>query len=119
MSSLGDVAGHFNIIAKALRPLGLADLKAVYANLEITIATLPVAQRKVVLTLFHDVVAMIGTNPAIMLVKEHLLDTTKYVFKLNLKSERKSTRPICIKSIKFLRSLQVHFYMAKLMKVSK
>ena len=27
--------------------------------------------------MFHDVIAMIGTNPAIMLVKEHILDTTK------------------------------------------
>ena len=63
--------------------MGLADLKVVEANLEITIATLPVPQGKVVRTLFNDVVAMIGTNPAIMLVKERLLDTTKYVFKLN------------------------------------
>ena len=30
--------------------------------------------------MFHDVIAMIGTNPAVMLVKEHILDTTKYVF---------------------------------------
>jgi len=75
--SEGDVAGHLNIIAKALRPLGLEDLKAVEANLEITIASLPVSQQKIVRTLFYDVVAMIGTNPAIMMVKEHLLDTTK------------------------------------------
>ena len=30
--------------------------------------------------MFHDVIAMIGTNPAVMLVKENILDTTKYVF---------------------------------------
>merc|ERR1719347_322400 len=73
----GDVAGHLNIIAKALRPLSLVDLKAVEAKLEAQIATLPVAHIKVIRTLFYDVVAMIGTNPAIMLVKERLLDTTK------------------------------------------
>ena len=72
-----------NVVARALRPMGLADLKVVEANLEIKIATLPVPQRKVIRTLFYDVVAMIGTNPAIMLVKERLLDTTKYVFKSN------------------------------------
>merc|ERR1719295_721215 len=73
----GDVAGHLNIIAKALRPLSLVDLKAVEAKLEAQIATLPVAHVKVIRTLFYDVVAMIGTNPAIMLVKERILDTTK------------------------------------------
>merc|ERR1719370_275632 len=73
----GDVAGHLNSIAKALRPLSLVDLKTVEAKLEAQIATLPVAQIKVIRTLFYDVVAMIGTNPAIMLVKERLLDTTK------------------------------------------
>ena len=30
--------------------------------------------------MFHDVIAMIGTNPAIMLVKEHIVDTTMYEF---------------------------------------
>ena len=75
--SLGDVAGHLNIIAKALRPLSLVDLKAVEAKLEAQIATLPAAHIKVIRTLFYDVVAMIGTNPAIMLVKERILDTTK------------------------------------------
>merc|ERR1712002_1453660 len=73
----GDVAGELNVVARALRPMGLADLKVVEANLEIKIAALPVPQGKVVRTLFYDVVAMIGTNPAIMLVKERLLDTTK------------------------------------------
>ena len=86
--SLGDVAGELNVAARALRPMGLADLKVIEANLEIKIAALPVPQGKVVRTLFYDVVAMIGTNPAIMLVKERLLDTTKYVFKLKSKSEK-------------------------------
>ena len=52
-------------------------MKAAEAKLEAQIATLPVAQIKVIRTLFYDVVAMIGTNPAIMLVKERILDTTK------------------------------------------
>ena len=52
-------------------------MKAAEAKLEAQIATLPVAQIKVIRTLFYDVVAMIGTNPAIMFVKERLLDTTK------------------------------------------
>ena len=77
-----------NIIAKALRPLSLADLKTVEAKLEAQIATLPVAQIKVIRTLFYDVVAMIGTNPAVMLVKERLLDATKYVkFDIAMKIE--------------------------------
>merc|ERR1712015_230736 len=70
----GDVAGHLNIVAKALRPLSLVDMKAVETKLEAQIATLPVAQIKAIRTLFYDVVAMIGTNPAVMLVKERLLD---------------------------------------------
>merc|ERR1719219_1002127 len=72
-----DVAGELNVVARALRPMGLADFKVIEANLELKIATLPVPQGKVIRTLFYDVVAMIGTNPAIMLVKERLLDTTK------------------------------------------
>ena len=48
-------------------------MRAAEAKLEAQIATLPVAQIKVIRTLFYDVVAMIGTNPAIMLVKERLL----------------------------------------------
>merc|ERR550519_1746358 len=75
--SEGDVAGHLNIVAKALRPLSLVDMKAVETKLEAQIATLPVAQIKPIRTLFYDVVAMIGTNPAVMLVKERLLDITK------------------------------------------
>ena len=62
-----------DIIVKTLRPLSLVDLKAVEAKLEARITSLRGAQRKVIRTLFYDVVAMIGTNPAIMLVKERLL----------------------------------------------
>merc|ERR1719219_1104429 len=72
-----DVAGELNVVARALRPMGLADFKVIEANLELKIATLPVPQGKVIRTLFYDVVAMIGTNPAVMLVKERLLDTSK------------------------------------------
>ena len=62
-----------DIFVKALRPLSLVDLKAVEAKLEARITSLRGAQRKVIRTLFYDIVAMIGTNPAIMLVKERLL----------------------------------------------
>merc|ERR1719244_1135893 len=72
-----DVVGQLDIFVKALRPLSLVDLKAVEAKLEAQISTLPPAHIKVIRTLFYDVVAMIGTNPAIMLVKERLLDATK------------------------------------------
>ena len=51
----------------------MVDLKAVEAKLEARITSLRGAQRKVIRTLFYDIVAMIGTNPAIMLVKERLL----------------------------------------------
>ena len=67
-----------NTVAKALRPLSLADLKLVETKLENEIVALPVAQQKLIKTLFYDVVAMIGTNPAIMLVKERIVDTTRY-----------------------------------------
>jgi len=73
----GDAAGYLNIIAKALGYLSLADLKVVETKLESQIATLPAAQIKSIRTLFYDVVAMIGTNPSVMLVKERVLDTTK------------------------------------------
>merc|ERR1712168_452128 len=73
----GDAAGYLNIIAKALSYLSLADLKIVEAKLESQIATLPAAQIKSIRTLFYDVVAMIGTNPSVMLVKERIRDTTK------------------------------------------
>merc|ERR1719516_380301 len=56
-----------------LRPLSVADLVAVETKIEMGITTLPAKQRKVIRTLFYDVVSMIGTNPAIMLVKERLL----------------------------------------------
>ena len=75
----GDVAGNLNVVAKALRALSLVDLKAVEAkmNNKITTLAIPEAKAKLMRTMFHDVIAMIGTNPAIMLVKEHILDTTK------------------------------------------
>merc|ERR1711881_563763 len=76
-TSKGDVAGHLNIVAKALRPLSLADLKLVETKLENEIVALPISQQKLIRTLFYDVVAMIGTNPAIMLVKERIVDTTR------------------------------------------
>ena len=66
------------IFVKALRPLSLVDLKAVEAKLEARITSLRGAQRKVIRTLFYDIVAMIGTNPAIMLVKERLLHPRYY-----------------------------------------
>ena len=75
----GDVAGNLNVVAKALRALSLVDLKAVEAkmNNKITTLAIPEAKAKLMRTMFHDVIAMIGTNPAVMLVKEHILDTTK------------------------------------------
>ena len=74
----GDVAGNLNVVAKALRALSLVDLKAVEAkmNNKITTLAIPEAKAKLMRTMFHDVIAMIGTNPAVMLVKEHLMDTT-------------------------------------------
>ena len=70
-----------NVVAKALRPLGLVDLKAIETELinKIAALSLPEAKAKLIKTLFYDVVAMIGTNPAIMLVKERIVDTTLYV----------------------------------------
>lgn len=78
-TSKGDVAGNLNVVAKALRALSLVDLKAVEAkmNNKITTLAIPEAKAKLMRTMFHDVIAMIGTNPAVMLVKEHILDTTK------------------------------------------
>ena len=73
LRSSEDVVGQLDIFVKALRPLSLVDLKAVEAKLEARITSLRGAQRKVIRTLFYDIVAMIGTNPAIMLVKERLL----------------------------------------------
>merc|ERR1711971_1340848 len=77
-TSKGDVAGNLNVVAKALRALSLVDLKAVAAkmNTKITTLAIPEAKAKLMRTMFHDVIAMIGTNPAIMLVKEHIVDTT-------------------------------------------
>merc|ERR1719394_807244 len=68
-SEKADVAGNLNIIAKALRPLSLAEFKVVETKLESQISSLPIAQRKVIRTLFYDVMAMIGPNPATMFVK--------------------------------------------------
>ena len=78
----GDVAGNLNVVAKALRALSLVDLKAVAAkmNNKITTLAIPEGKAKLMRTMFHDVIAMIGTNPAIMLVKEHIVDTTMYEF---------------------------------------
>ena len=64
-SSKGDVAGHLSVIAKALRPLSLNELKEVERSI------LNQQQPKMK-TMFYDVVSMIGTNPAVMFVKEKL-----------------------------------------------
>ena len=64
----------------------MVDLKAVEAKLEARITSLRGAQRKVIRTLFYDIVAMIGTNPAIMLVKERLLHP-RYVLSVSIMIE--------------------------------
>merc|ERR1719219_1120645 len=77
-SSKSDVAGHLSVAIKALRPLSLHHLKYVESRLESQIsAHQHNSMRKVIRSLFYDVVSMIGTNPAVMLVKEKLKDTTK------------------------------------------
>merc|ERR1719262_1644291 len=77
-SSKSDVAGHLSVAIKALRPLSLHHLKYVESRLESQIsAHQHNSMRKVIRSLFYDVVSMIGTNPAVMLVKEKLRDTAK------------------------------------------
>jgi len=76
-TSKGDVAGHLNMVAKALRPLSYQQLKAAESRLESEIASKPQHQKQVIRNLFYDVVAMIGTNPSTMLVKERVRDISR------------------------------------------
>jgi len=72
-TSKSDVAGHLNMITRALRPLSLQNLKHVEALLEAQITALTLEQKTTMRHLFYEVVSMIGTNPAVMFVKEKLL----------------------------------------------
>jgi len=76
-TSKGDVAGHLNVVAKALRPLSLSELKQVEAKLESQLASQQQERKQLTRNLFYDVVSMIGTNPAVMLSKERVKDTTR------------------------------------------
>ena len=76
-TSKGDVAGHLSVAAKALRPLSYAQLKQVESKLESEIQSKPQNQRQIIRNLFYDVVSMIGTNPAIMFVKERVKDVSR------------------------------------------
>jgi hypothetical protein len=77
-SSKGDVAGHLAVIAKALRPLSFDDLKYVESQLESQMSSVKSSTQKALKSLFYDVVAMMGTNPAVMLVKERLRESSRY-----------------------------------------
>jgi len=72
-----DIAGVLTVVVKALRTLSLNDLKYVESRLESQINAYPLEHKAVIRSLFYDVVSMIGTNPAVMLVKERLRDTSK------------------------------------------
>lgn len=76
-TSKGDVAGHLSIVAKALRPLSLDELKQMEVKLEAQISSKTQEHKRLIRNLFYDVVSMIGTNPAVMLVRERVKDTTR------------------------------------------
>lgn len=73
-----DVAGRLSYVAKYLRALSFQQLKEIESEIQSRIESRPSEeQKKVLKSLFYDVVAMIGTNPAVMLVKESLRTSTR------------------------------------------
>ena len=73
-----DVAGRLSYVAKYLRALSLQQLKEVESQVQSRISSRASdEQKKVLKALFYDVVAMIGTNPAVMLVRERLRDSSR------------------------------------------
>jgi len=73
-----DVAGRLSYVAKYLRALSLVQLKEVETEILSRISSRASEdQKKVLKVLFYDVVAMIGTNPAVMLVRERLRESSR------------------------------------------
>jgi hypothetical protein len=71
----GDVAGQLNVIAKVLRTLSYDDLKEVESKIMSKLNAYPdVNMKKTLKHLFYDGISMVGTNPAVMLVKERVKD---------------------------------------------
>ena len=71
-----DVAGRLSYVAKYLRALSLQQLKEIESEIQSRIQSRPSEEeRKVLKTVFYDVVAMIGTNPAVMLIKESIVNS--------------------------------------------
>ena len=82
--SHGDVAGNLNVIAKVLRTLSYDDLKEVESKIMSRLnSQQEVNMKKTLKHLFYDGISMVGTNPAVMLVKERVKDfltTDRYYF---------------------------------------
>jgi hypothetical protein len=70
-SSVGDVAGHLTAITKNLLPLSLEELKAIKEEV-LQASHNSEASRKVLISLFYDVLSSVGTNPSIMLIKKDI-----------------------------------------------
>lgn len=71
----GDVAGNLNVIAKVLRTLSYDDLKEVESKIMSRLnSQQEVNMKKTLKHLFYDGISMVGTNPAVMLVKERVKD---------------------------------------------
>lgn len=70
-SSTGDAAGHLTAISKYLLPLSLEELKAVKEEV-LQAGRNSDASQKVLKSLFYDVLSVVGTNPATMLIKKDI-----------------------------------------------
>ena len=70
-SSTGDVAGHLSAISKYLLPLSFDELKAVKEEVMQAGANSE-GSRKVLRSLFYDVLSVVGTNPSTMLIKKDI-----------------------------------------------
>ena len=67
----GDVAGHVKVITKALRTLSFSELKQVESRIRSLISQQSSEEMKKTLEhIFYDTLSLVGTNPAILLVKE-------------------------------------------------
>ena len=70
-SSTGDVAGHMAAISKYLLPLSFDELKAIKEEVMQSTGNSE-GSRKVLKSLFFDVLSVVGTNPSTMLIKQEI-----------------------------------------------
>lgn len=123
-SSRSDIAGSLSSISYYLRPLSYSDLKEIEHSLRTS--SLTPAQTEINQQLFYDVLAMTGTNPVVMLIKEKVQNgelseslATK-VLQTTIRNVKTPTQELLRELLELVKSLESkkHIYNIALVQMS-